>query len=149
MKCFFYWKDSYKPLKQQRTTTLLSSFQMLCITTLLIRAPGIRVTFFNSQWLSCEFSGSRITSLLIRPYLFARMKFCSGWKDTLFRLMMIYLKKKKPSEECQNNLKICFGLLSCVSVSSAAAKKQVRFVTAFNFMEEFWKTVILIIRLFS
>lgn len=33
-----------------------------------------------------------------------------------------------------------FGLLFCVSVSSTAAKKQIRFVTAFNFIEEFLKT---------
>lgn len=56
---------------------------------------------------------------------------------------MKYLKKKKTLEEWQNKMKMCFGLLFCVSVSSAAAKKQIRFVTTFNFMEEFWKTVIL------
>lgn len=123
IKHFFYWKDSYKSLISQRITTLLSSFQILCITALIIRLPGIRVTFSKSLWLSCEFSGSRITSLLIRAYLFARMKFCSGLMNILFKLRMKYLKKKKTSEEWQNNLKMCFGLLICVSVSSAAAQK--------------------------
>lgn len=53
---------------------------------------------------------------------------------------MKYLKKKKTLEEWQNKMKMCFGLLFCVSVSSAAAKKQIRFVTTFNFTEKFWKT---------
>lgn len=56
---------------------------------------------------------------------------------------MKFLKKKKTLEEWQKNMKTCFDLLFCESVSSAAAKKQLRFVTAFNLMEEFWKTIIL------
>lgn len=56
--------------------------------------------------------------------------------------MRKYFNKKEDFRKWQNNLKIYFGLLFYLSVSSAAAKTQMRFVTAFNFMEEFWKTII-------